>query len=136
MARYDRLTPAEWEIMTAVWTLGGEPSVREVVGQAYPAGEKAYTTVQTIMNTLVHKGILRRRKVGLVNFYRPLRTRAQMAQKETGDLLERVFGGSLPELASSLLAREDLDRGELAQIRRLLRERERELAGEAEDNTS
>ena len=130
----DRLTPAEWEIMEAVWALGGGPSVRDVVDHAYPHGEKAYTTVQTLMNTLERKGVLRRRKVGLVNFYRPKRTREQMAQTEMGVLLERVFGGSLPELASTLLAREDLDRTELAQIRRLLEERERELdAGEEEE---
>ena len=130
----DRLTPVEWEIMEAVWALGGGPSVRDVVDHAYPHGEKAYTTVQTLMNTLERKGVLRRRKVGLVNFYRPKRTRAQMAQSEMGVLLERVFGGSLPELASTLLAREDLDRAELAQIRRLLEERERELdAGEEEE---
>ena len=125
-----KLTPVEWEIMEAVWTLGGSPSVRDVVEHAYPGGEKAYTTVQTLMNTLERKGLLRRRKVGLVNFYRPTRTRERMARVEMDQLVERVFGGSLPELASTLLSREDLDRDELAEIRRLLDERERGLADE------
>ncbi len=127
MASKGKLTPAEWEIMEAIWTLGGTPSVREVVEHAYPGGEKAYTTVQTIMNTLARKGLLRRRKVGLVQFYRPTRTREAVARAETDALLQRVFGGSLPALASALLARKDLDPETLAEIRRLLEQREREL---------
>jgi predicted transcriptional regulator len=131
MAPRDKLTPVEWEIMEAVWSLGGGPSVRDIVDHAYPGGEKAYTTVQTIMNTLERKGLLRRRKVGLVNFYRPTRTREQMVRAEMDVLVDRIFGGSLPALASTLLSREDLDRRELAQIRQLLETREREIAGES-----
>jgi BlaI family penicillinase repressor len=122
-----RLTPVEWEIMEAVWELGGSPSVRDVVEHAYPAGQKAYTTVQTIMNTLERKRLLKRRKVGLVNFYRPTRTRSQMVRAEMDRLIQRVFGGSLPALVSTLFSRRDLDRRELEQIRQLLEQREREL---------
>ena len=59
-----KLTAVEWEVMEAVWALGGSPSVRQVLEYAYPGGEKAYTTVQTIMNTLERKGFLKRRKTG------------------------------------------------------------------------
>lgn len=136
MAPRDKLTPAEWEIMETVWTLGGSPSVRDVVDHAYPRGEKAYTTVQTLMNTLERKGLLRRRKIGLVNFYRPTRTRDRMVRAEMDVMVKRVFGGSLPALASNLLARSDLDRGELAEIRRLLDERERAFAVDDEEGKS
>jgi len=61
MAPRDKLTPAEWEIMEAIWSLGGSPSVRDVVDYAYPNGEKAYTTVQTLMNTLERKELLTKR---------------------------------------------------------------------------
>jgi BlaI family penicillinase repressor len=132
----EKLTPAEWEIMEAVWSLGGETSVRDVVDHAYPGGEKAYTTVQTIMNTLTRKRLLRRRKVGLVNFYQPTCTRAQMARAETDALVQRIFGGSVPALANTLLSRADLDQEELAQIRRLLEERERELGSSGEEESS
>jgi BlaI family penicillinase repressor len=134
MAKPDKLTPVEWEIMEAVWSLGGSPSVRDVVDEAYPDGQKAYTTVQTLMNTLERKGLLRRRKVGLVNFYHPTRTREEMARVEMDRLISKVFRGSARALASTLLARDDLDRTELAEIRRLLEEREQRLTGdEAED---
>jgi BlaI family penicillinase repressor len=122
-----RLTAVEWEIMEAVWALGGAPSVREVLEYAFPKGEKAYTTVQTIMNNLVAKGYLAARKTGMVNFYRPLRPRGQMVRKETASLLERVFHGSVPAMASHLLRSEDLTLDEIEEIKAMLEKRAGEL---------
>ncbi len=127
MARPEKLTPAEWEIMEAVWDLGGAPSVREVLQHAYPQGEKAYTTVQTVMNTLEKKGLLRRKKVGLVNFYRPARPREAMVKAEMASIISRVFGGSIPALADSLLSLDDLSIEEIREIRSLVDEKEAEL---------
>ena len=125
-----RLTPAEWEIMEAVWALGGSPSVRQVLERAFPRGEKAYTTVQTTMNTLERKGFLHRCKVGLVNFYEPTCTRGEMARTETAAIVSEVFGGSIPALTNSLLSLEDVDLDEIARIKELLEKRERELREE------
>ena len=130
MSRTQRLTSAEWEIMEAVWELGGSPSVREVLEHAYPNGEKAYTTVQTVMNTLERKGVLRRVKVGLVNFYGPLHTREELAGREMSSLVERVFGGSIPALASTLLSLDGIEPEEIERIRELIDRREREMKRE------
>jgi predicted transcriptional regulator len=124
-----KLTPAEWEIMEAVWELGGAPSVRDVLDQAFQKGGKAYTTVQTVMNTLEKKGLLKRKKKGLVNFYRPTRSRTRMIKAEISSMLTRVFRGSIPELADSLLSMDDLSLQEVKQIKRLLRQKEDELRG-------
>ncbi len=132
MQRQQKMTPAEWEIMEAVWELGKAPSVRDVLEHAYPAGEKAYTTVQTIMNTLVKKGLLKREKIGLVGFYRPKRKRSAMVGVEMRNLAKRAFGGSLPALANGLIALDDLDLDELADIKARIAERERELREEGE----
>ena len=127
MPRKPELTPAEWEIMEAVWALGGSPSVRQVLERAYPGGEKAYTTVQTVMNTLVRKGLLKRRKLGLVGFYRPVRSREALTSAETRSLLSRAFGGSASALADSLINLDDLDLEEIRAIKALLDEKERAL---------
>ena len=42
MNRKRELTPVEWEIMEAVWELGGSPTVRDVLEHAYPDGENRY----------------------------------------------------------------------------------------------
>jgi predicted transcriptional regulator len=127
MSKRKKLTPAEWEIMEAVWELGKAPSVRDVLEHAFPKGEKAYTTVQTIMNTLERKGLLRRRKIGLVNFYTPTRSRDELVRAEMSSMVSRIFGGSIPAVASYLLSLESLDLDELERIKKLLKEKEREL---------
>lgn len=127
MARKSKLTPAEWQIMEAIWTLGGSPTVREVLEFTFPDGEKAYTTVQTVMNTLEKKNLLVRKKVGLVNFYRPKQSRDEMLKAEMSSMLTRVFDGSIPALANSLLSLDDLNLDELDRIKELLALKEKEL---------
>ena len=132
MTGQDKLTPVEWEIMEVVWFLGDAPSVREVLEHAFPRGEKAYTTVQTIMNTLERKGFLERKKIGMVNFYRAVRTRGEMEREEMSSIVSRIFGGSKPALASSLLSLDDLELEELEQIKDILARREKELKEDTE----
>ncbi|MCP4545075.1 MAG: BlaI/MecI/CopY family transcriptional regulator [bacterium] len=124
-----KLTPVEWELMEAIWELGGAPSVREVLEFVFPNGDKAYTTVQTVMNTMERKGVLRRKKTGLVNFYSPAYTRDRLSTDETSSLVKRVFGGSAPALASSLLSLDSISLEEIGEIKSLLRKKERELKG-------
>ena len=129
MSRQEKLTPAEWEIMEAVWELGEAPSVRDVLERAFPKGEKAYTTVQTIMNTLERKGLLERRKIGLVNFYTPTRSREELVRAEMTALVSRVFDGSIPAFANSLFSLDDLTLDEVRRIKKLINSKERELGG-------
>ena len=127
MAKIKKLTPVEWEIMEAIWEMGSNPSVREVLEHRFPNGEKAYTTVQTIMNTLEKKGILSRKKIGLVNFYSPVITRDKMVNAEISSLLKRLFDGSVPALANYLIHESTFDLSAIKQIKTLLAEKEKAL---------
>lgn len=130
MVKGNKLTPAEWEIMDAVWSLGDASSVREVIEFQYPNGEKAYTTIQTIMNLLEKKGMLARKKIGLVNFYTPQHQREYMIRKETKTFISRVFRGPAPALANFLVSEEDLDLEDIRKIKQLLEEKENRLKDE------
>jgi len=131
MSDIEKLTPAEWEIMETIWQLGGAPSVRDVLEKAFPEGEKAYTTVQTIMNILDKKGLLKRKKQGLVNFYKPTKSRDQMVKVEMSQLVSRMFKGSIPAFANYLINSEDLTLTEIEKIKHLLDEKEAELKGKS-----
>ena len=130
MSAKPKLTPAEWEIMQAVWSFDEAVSVRDVLEHLYPDGKKAYTTVQTVMNTLVRKKLLVRRKIGLVGFYAPTRSREEATRQETSSLVARIFGGSIPAVANSLMSLDDVDLDDLKEIKKLIRRREAELKGE------
>ena len=127
MAKKIKLTPAEWEIMNTIWELGGETSVRDVLENTFPNGEKAYTTIQAFMNILEKKKLLKRRKIGLVNFYTPLRKREEVIKAEMSTMLTRMFNGSISALASSLLSMDDVTIEEIENLKQMINEKEKKL---------
>ena len=125
MAAKKRLAEAEWEVMDGVWHLDRQVTVRDVVDYLYPNGEKAYTTVQTIMNILFEKGVLNRQKIGPVNVYKSALSREDAAQDETRTLVSRMFEGSFGALATYLVDSGELSQKELDELRALMEAREK-----------
>lgn len=125
MAAKKRLAEAEWEVMDGVWHLDRQVTVRDVVDYLYPNGEKAYTTVQTIMNILFEKGVLNRQKIAPVNVYKSALSREDAAQDETRTLVSRMFEGSFGALATYLVDSGELSRKELDELRALIEAREK-----------
>ncbi len=125
MAAKKRLAEAEWEVMDGVWHLDRRVTVRDVVDYLYPNGEKAYTTVQTIMNILFQKGVLNRQKIGPVNVYKSALSREDAAQDETRTLVSRMFEGSFGALATYLVDSGELSHRELDELRALIEAREK-----------
>ena len=114
------LSAAEWEIMDVVWDLEGPVTVRQVLDTAYPQGEKAYTTVQTLMNILVEKGFLIRTKPERINYYTPQMTREQALKDSLSGVAGRLFQGSMGAMASFLVGSVRLKPEELGELRQLL----------------
>src|SRR3954453_10597169 len=81
MARRHKPPPAlhelETEIMDAVWAGGEETTVRRVMDElnARSSPDRAYTTYMTVMARLDDKGLLRRRREGKTDVYRPVMSR-------------------------------------------------------------
>jgi len=116
------LSVAEWEIMQVIWSGTTPLTVREVLDHAYPNAEKAYTTVQTLMNILVDKKFLRRKKVGLVNFYSAAVSRDKILRKSLSTLAGRMFQGSFGAMASFLVGSAALSPEEIQELKKLLDE--------------
>src|SRR5215469_11698111 len=95
-----QLTPLELEIMNVLWRLG-QGNV-QAVQQALPR-ERAYTTVQTVLNILERKGKVKRAKRDRAYFYKPAVSQSQVARHAVNELVERLFGGSEESLVMSLL---------------------------------
>lgn len=127
MIETDKLTPVEWEIMEAIWNLGGTPSVREVLEHAFPNGIKAYSTVLTMMNILEKKGLLTRKKIGLVNFYKPTRSKDQMLKTEISHVVKNLFKGSTSMAATYLFNSENVSLQELEKIKEIISKKEKEM---------
>ena len=128
MSKNNKLTPVEWEIMESVWKLGKQTTARDVFNFTFPNGEKAYTTVQTIMNNLHNKGMLKREKIGMVNFYSPTKSRKNMVKSEFSFFLSRVFNGSIQAMADFLMEADNLDMEDIEALKSLVDRKEKELS--------
>lgn len=129
MKKDKRLGRAEWEIMEGLWTLSKPVSVREVHEHLYPHGEKAYTTVQTMMVILADKGYLHKEKIGMVNFFSPAVSREEAIGQETRSVAGRIFNGSFGSLAAFLVDSGELSRQELDQLKQMIEAKEKDQAG-------
>lgn len=123
--RPKELSSAEWELMNVVWHRDQPVTVRQVLETAYPRGEKAYTTVQTLMNILVDKGFLVRRKAGRANQYVPRVPREDIVGGSLSQIAQRMFAGSLGAMASFLVSGGKLKPEEIQELKELLDEQGR-----------
>ncbi len=120
-----KLGERELDLMEALWDLR-EAAVADVHETlARRDVEIAYTTVQTMLNRLVDKGLAARQLDGRAYRYRPRLPRPEAAGGAVGSLIARFFGGSAEELARHLVE-EDLSDAELERIRRLIERRRKE----------
>jgi len=125
--RAPQLTRLELQIMQVLWE-NGASTVLAV--QQKLAGEPAYTTVQTMLNILQKKGKVKRKLVGKAYEYRPVLSRDRALREAAGDLIERVFGGSVDALLMSLVKNRQLDKTTLARLEKLIDRHEKEKEGE------
>lgn len=118
-----QLTPLELRIMQVLWENGA--STVQVVQERLPGDSLAYTTVQTMLNVLQRKGRVKRRLVGKAYEYRAVLSRERALREAAGDLLDRMFGGSVHALLMSLMKSRQIDAVKLAKLQRLIDENER-----------
>jgi predicted transcriptional regulator len=96
--------PLELLCLRALWTLGegNVKAVRQIVAESRPL---AYTTIMTVLDRLVRKGMLTRRKLGRSFAYFPQSTRDAARRAALRELLDGYFDGSEEELLQFLRRR-------------------------------
>ena len=127
-----QLTPLELRIMQVLWENGA--STVQAVQEKLPGESLAYTTVQTMLNVLQRKGRVKRSLVGKAYEYRPVLSRERALREAAGDLLDRMFGGSVDALLMSLVKSRQIDGTKLAKLQKLIDEHERKAEGKDGDD--
>jgi len=120
-----RPTDAELGILRVLWQRGPSTvrEVRNVLDVEKPTG---YTTVLKFMQIMHEKGLLVRDESQRSHVYQP-RVPAEKTQRQlVSDLLEQAFEGSVRNLVMQALSAKKVSPQELAQIRALLDEIEKE----------
>jgi BlaI family penicillinase repressor len=119
------LTEAEWTIIKAIWD--NEPCTAPAIQQEL-ARQTAwtYSTVRTLMDRMVAKGLLAAKKERNVTLYSSTVTRAQAQRGELLYALKNAFNGALTPMVQCLIESGELDAEELAQLESLIQAKKKQ----------
>ncbi|MBI2477630.1 MAG: BlaI/MecI/CopY family transcriptional regulator [Planctomycetia bacterium] len=129
MGKKQHLAELQLAIMHALWERG-EATVSEVRESLAPKRSLAYTTVGTMLAKMEEKGQVTHRSDGRVNVYRPLIRQDQVSRSMVTDLVDRLFNGDVTQMVCHLLDGSEVTPESLAELKRLIRQKEKELKDE------
>ena len=93
--------PLELQCLKALWELG-EANVKDVRRVLTGNRKLAYTTVMTVLDRLVKKGGVERKKIGRSFIYVPLLSREALRKLAVKDVVDSFFEGSYEDLIDYL----------------------------------
>ena len=117
-----RLGDLQLRIMQVLWQSGvsGVASVARQVG-----GDLAYTTIATMLRRMEERGLVRHHEDDRKFLYEAVVTSDAVTSSMTGDLVDRLFAGSLSAAVSHLLESHEVSTEELSELEELIREQRR-----------
>ena len=119
------LFESEWAILQAVWQI--EPCAAPMVQQALQKEKSwSYSTVKTIMDRMVKKGLLRKEKMCNLHLYRSQISKTQAQRGEVMKTLKRAFNGTLTPMMQFLLENEDIPADKLSDLEQIIKQKRRD----------
>jgi len=123
--RKHQLGDLQLTIMRVLWHQG-EATVRQVQDALKAGRPLALTTVATMLSKMEDKGVVGHRAEGRRYVYRPLVSERQVRRSMVRRLTQGLFAGDALAVVSHLLDEREIPTGELAELKRLIEQRERE----------
>ena len=109
------LTESEWTIIKAVWD--HEPCAAPAIQEKlHKQTAWTYSTVRTLMDRMVAKGLLSAEKIRNLTLYRSVVTREQAQRGELFYALKHAFNGALTPMVQCLLDTRSLSTEELEKL--------------------
>ena len=93
--------PLELECLKALWS-AGQGNVKDVRQILVGRRNLAYTTVMTVLERLLKKGVVARQKVGRSFVYSPVLSREALRRLAVKELVDGFFDGSEEQLLEYL----------------------------------
>ena len=123
--RKHQLGDLQLAIMRVLWH-HREATVRQVQDALEARRPLALTTVATMLTKMEDKGVVAHRAEGRRYVYRPLVSERQVRRSMVRRLTEGLFAGDALAVVSHLLSEREIPAAELAQLKRMIEQRERE----------
>ncbi len=119
------LYDSEWAIMRIVWEK--QPCAAPTVQEALQKEKGwAYTTVKTMMDRMVKKGLLKTQKIRNLYLYSPVISESQAKKREIMKTVKRAFNGTLTPMMQFLIENDELTENEFKQLELLIKNRKRD----------
>jgi predicted transcriptional regulator len=123
------VTDAELAVLQFLWERGPS-AVRQVADVIYPGGGPSeYATAHRLLERLEDKGHVRRQKVRGVYLFRAVVDREAVLGQQLETLVERMCGGSLQPLLSTLVKSKRLSAEELRELLQMVERESRKKSG-------
>jgi len=119
------LSRTEWVVMNTVWDLTkGSPNV--TVGEVFEAVKPKrvwhVSTLKTLLERLVQKGVLKSTVRGKTCFYEPVARRDAVVKKNLSEVLDNILEGAFGPLVAYLADRKNLSTRDVQAIEKILKE--------------
>jgi BlaI family transcriptional regulator, penicillinase repressor len=118
-----KISDAEWDVMTLLWRQA-PLAAADIVDQLQAKRGWRLRTVRTLLDRLVKKGALRAALEGKRYLYRPRVDMEDCVRQESQGFLRRVFGGEPVSMLIHLVKNTELSQAEIAELKRILSEKE------------
>lgn len=125
MSKTSQLGNLQLAILRVLWAQG-EATAGDVHGALQPERGLAPTTIATMLKKMEARGLVVHREDGRRFIYRPAVSEDVVTRDMVADLTDRLFGGKVTELVNHLIAEHDIEKGELAELNRLIAQAERQ----------
>ncbi|MEW6237005.1 MAG: BlaI/MecI/CopY family transcriptional regulator [Candidatus Omnitrophota bacterium] len=115
----EQLTAAEWKVMKVVWDIESGSS-REIYERAGEKHDWAYTTVKTILSSLVNKKFLKTRQDGNKFVYSPAKPAINTLMQAADDFIDRSVEGVKGRLLCYMANRIELSEEDVQELQAIL----------------
>ena len=122
-----KLTEGEWAIMQVVWELEPVPAPT-VQEHLYSKKKWAYTTVKTLMDRMVEKGLLTTERLRQIYLYSSAMSLTQARKNELMHTVKQAFNGALTPMMQFLLDSNDLSQEQLSQLESLIKKKRKQAS--------
>ncbi len=112
-----QISESELVLMKIIWNNGGT-ALFSLIMEELEKGQNEWkdNTVLTLLSRLVEKKFLKVRKIGRRNEYIAIMTESEYQTMQTHRFLDKVYGGNVKNLVSTLLRQDILSADELQEI--------------------
>lgn len=118
-----RLPDSELEIMMIIWELDKPVTRTEIEERMDPARKLSPTTILSFLSRLQEKGFLAMEKSGKNNVYIALVDKEIYIQKESWNVLKRLYQGSAKNFFAALYDGDNLSDEELQELEDFISEK-------------